>query len=62
VAKKLGRQYIGIELDEMFCCLAVKRLELATQDKTIQGYAEGVFWERNTFSKQPGKQSQHLSS
>jgi len=47
-AKKLGRNYVGIERDEIFCCLAEKRLELAEVDKNIQGYAEGVFWERNT--------------
>lgn len=48
VAKKLGRQYCGIELNEEYAMLAEKRLQLAENDKTIQGYADGVFWERNT--------------
>lgn len=52
VAKKLGRNYVGIEIDDMYGCLAEKRLELAETDKTIQGYSDGVFWERNTLSKQ----------
>ncbi|MBN1995165.1 MAG: site-specific DNA-methyltransferase [Anaerolineae bacterium] len=48
VAKKLGRQYVGLEIDETYCCLAEKRLERAETDKRIQGYEEGVFWERNS--------------
>ena len=48
VAKKLGRNYVGIEIDEFYCCLAEKRIEMAETDKTIQGFADGVFWERNT--------------
>jgi len=51
VAKKLGRHYLGIEIDETYCCLAQKRLDLATSDQTIQGYMDGVFWERNTLKK-----------
>ncbi len=47
VAKKLGRRYIGIEIDPYFACIAEKRLEMAETDKRIQGYADGVFWERN---------------
>jgi site-specific DNA-methyltransferase (adenine-specific) len=47
VAKKLGRHYLGVEIDETFCCLAQKRLDLATTDRGIQGYVDGVFWERN---------------
>jgi site-specific DNA-methyltransferase (adenine-specific) len=48
VAKKLGRHYLGVEIDENYCCLAQKRLELATTDRSIQGYVNGVFWERNS--------------
>jgi len=50
VAKKLGRHYLGVEIDETFCCLAQKRLDLAEEDRNIQGYVDGVFWERNTKS------------
>lgn len=52
VAKKLGRRYLGVEVDDKYCCFAQRRLDLADCDATIQGYADGVFWERNTFSKQ----------
>src|SRR5690606_26751856 len=52
VAKKLGRRYVGLEIDETYGCLAEKRLALADTDPTIQGY-DGLFWERN--SKRVGK-------
>ena len=51
-AKKLGRNYCGIEQNKQYCIWAEKRLENAETDKTIQGYADGVFWERNTAYKQ----------
>lgn len=48
VAKKLGRRYCGIEQNEEYCIWAEKRLQRVDNDKTIQGYKDGVFWERNT--------------
>ncbi|MDX2140214.1 MAG: site-specific DNA-methyltransferase [Chloroflexota bacterium] len=48
VARKLGRRFIGIEIDPHYACLALKRLALAHEDKSIQGYRDGVFFERNS--------------
>ena len=48
VAKKLNRRFVAIESDREYCLLTAKRLEIAEKDKTIQGFAEGVFWERNS--------------
>ena len=52
VAKKLNRRYCGIELNEEYCMWAEKRLEIADADREIQGYSDGVFWERNTSNMQ----------
>ncbi len=51
-AKKLGRKYCGIEINEEYCLWAEKRLLDADDDKTIQGYFDGVFWERNSLKEQ----------
>ena len=51
-AKKLGRHFVGIEQNPQYCVWCEKRLELAGQSPAIQGYADGVFWERNTFARQ----------
>jgi site-specific DNA-methyltransferase (adenine-specific) len=48
VARKLGRRFVGIETDEEHCLVALRRLELAALDPRIQGYEQGVFWERNS--------------
>lgn len=52
VAKKLGRNFIGIEQNPLYCAWAEKRLELAETDREIQGYSDGVFWERNSLAAQ----------
>lgn len=52
VAKKLGRRYCGIELNRDYCCWALKRLAKAETDSSVQGYSDGVFWERNSFNDQ----------
>ncbi|MFA6074918.1 MAG: site-specific DNA-methyltransferase [Negativicutes bacterium] len=52
VAKKLGRRFCGVEQNEEYCVWAMKRLEIADKDTTIQGYVDQVFWERNTLNEQ----------
>lgn len=48
VAKKLGRNYLGVEMNEEYALWAEKRLTMVDSDKRIQGFADGVFWERNS--------------
>lgn len=57
VAQKLGRNFCGIEINREYCLWAAKRLANAMYDTTIQGYADGVFWERNTLAEQKKSQS-----
>ena len=52
VAKKLNRNYVGIEFNKEYAIWAEKRLTLAEEDNSIQGYSDGVFWERNTLAVQ----------
>ena len=47
VAKKLGRHFCGIERERKYVALALKRLDMAATDKSIQGYENGVFKSRN---------------
>lgn len=51
-AKKLNRQFVGIEQNEQYCIWAQKRLEMADNDNSIQGYINGMFWERNSLAEQ----------
>ena len=48
VSKKLKRRYFGVEREKKYCLLAEKRLDMADCDASIQGYADGIFRERNT--------------
>lgn len=57
VSKKLGRKYLGIELDEEFSLLTERRLEIAAAEQDIQGFSDGVFWERNTLAMQQQESS-----
>lgn len=57
VSKKLGRKFCGIEIDEEYCIWAEKRLLNADFDNKIQGYSNGVFWERNSMNEQSVKRN-----
>jgi site-specific DNA-methyltransferase (adenine-specific) len=50
VSQKLGRRFCGIELNSEYGCWALKRLATAQINSHIQGYEDGVFWERNSKS------------
>lgn len=52
ICKKLGRRFVGVEHNTEYCCWTKKRLEIADQEPSIQGYADGVFWERNSLADQ----------
>lgn len=48
VAKKLGRNYVGIEREKEYAAIAEKRLELADEAPQIQGFENGIFKVRNS--------------
>jgi site-specific DNA-methyltransferase (adenine-specific) len=48
VAKKLNRNFTIIEPQEEYCLYTLKRLDRANDNKRIQGYEDGIFWERNS--------------
>lgn len=66
VAKKLGRNFCGVEINTEYCLWCQKRLRRASSSPDIQGYSGGVFWERNSLNAQkkaskptPQKQAGH---
>jgi len=52
VAEKLGRQWSGIDINLEYLCWAKKRICNTGSDPAIQGYSDGVFWERNSLPRQ----------
>ena len=61
VAKKLNRRFCGIEQNEEYCLWAEKRLLMAEKNPSIQGYSDGVFWERNTSNERRNITASHTS-
>lgn len=57
VAKKLNRHYVGVEVEPQYCAWAEQRLDMAESNTEIQGYVNGVFWERNSLSEQNAAQN-----
>jgi site-specific DNA-methyltransferase (adenine-specific) len=47
-AVKLGRHFAGIEREAEYAAVAAFRAENAKTERRIQGYEDGVFWERNS--------------
>lgn len=64
VAKKLGRNYCGAEIDKKFACLSELRLSQAKKGDKIQGYTDGTFWERNTaaYQNKNGNNNKYIKS
>lgn len=54
VAKKLHRRFAGVEIEAEYCQMALKRLARVALDDSIQGYHDGVFWERNSLTSPNG--------
>lgn len=47
-AKKLGRKFVGIEMNEEYALWGIKRIQKTKVTRSIQGYEDGIFWERNS--------------
>jgi site-specific DNA-methyltransferase (adenine-specific) len=62
VCKKLGRRFVGVEQNTEYCCWTKKRLECAARDSYIQGYVDGVFWERNSLLDQKAELTKLVTS
>jgi site-specific DNA-methyltransferase (adenine-specific) len=65
VAKKLSRQFVGVEISERYCALALKRLLLAQQSTSIQGFDGTFFHERNAaelFSASKTRRNAHVDA
>lgn len=64
VAHKLKRHYFGVEINQEYCLWAIKRIINSVDNTFIQGYSDGVFWERNSGNEQKklvNKQSENIN-
>ena len=52
VAEKLGRRWCGVDINTEYLCWARKRISTARKNPAVQGYKDGVFWERNSLPQQ----------
>ena len=48
VAQKLNRNWCGIDINSEYLAITSKRIEKSRCEPSIQGYADGIFWERNS--------------
>lgn len=62
VAEKLNRSWCGIDINIEYLCWALKRIMTAKHDRSIQGYADSVFWERNSVPESSPKAEYHQTS
>ena len=58
VAEKLMRRWCGVDINNEYLSWTLKRLVGASRNSSIQGYSDGVFWERNS---RPRKRSETSS-
>lgn len=62
VAKKLGRRFLGVEISERYCALAIKRLASAEHDRSIQGFDGTFFHERNAAEATAAKRTKRATA
>ncbi len=60
VARKLERHFFGIEINREYCLWTIKRLINSLKNPSIQGYFDGVFWERNSLNEQKKTQNDEM--
>lgn len=61
VAEKLKRRWCGVDINAEYLCWALKRLANAKSNSQIQGYSDGVFWERNSFSEMKSRSNRNTN-
>jgi len=52
VAEKLNREWCGIDINPEYLCWARKRISESYDNSKIQGYSDGIFWDRNSTPQQ----------